>query len=405
MAHSPPPSKAERFAVLIMRPAHRDGHGINRAGTDPLRAALACHGMASAVLDMSEATAVQQLVKWLETGRVALVHGQGGWGSEVWTRSGMRDRSIFDHFDIPFLARIAVPPFSASVSHAMTARIARGTILLGDGDALTLARKIAPEPVSVIHYPSVFAGFTNEPAPARSASSPGTGLVVMALEAPDRVRERWRELFPGDARYLDALAERAEAAPNRPFAEIVLEAIEESGFEPLERGGDAFVMLNLVNKFLAARRKRQLLCRSAGFPFRFVIDGDLSGIVFHDRAEISGPVPATALFEIYGGAKAAISCNPANMTGAVSERIPMALRAGAAVVHARNTALSEMFEPGRDFIEFSPIDEDIDRVCDLVASGVSLAAMRERFNHAFERRLGPDVMAARLLALAGVDTG
>ena len=81
----------------------------------------------------------------------------------------------------------------------------------------------------------------------------------------------------------------------------------------------------------------------------------------------------------------------------------MALRAGAAIVHARNTALSEFFEPNRHYLEFSPTDDEIDRVCDVVASERDLDGMRDVFLADFTRTLGPDAMVRRLLKLA--DTG
>ena len=95
--------------------------------------------------------------------------------------------------------------------------------------------------------------------------------------------------------------------------------LEETGFDPWASGDDALVMLSLVNKFLGARQKLHLLSRAARFPFRFVLSGDRGGAEFHERAEVTGPVSSRHLASIYASGKAAISGNPSNMSGAISD--------------------------------------------------------------------------------------
>jgi hypothetical protein len=386
-----------------MRPFQRDGFGINRPGIEVMRAALERQGLQAAILDCSERNAIQQLKSWLETGLVTFVYAQGGWGSETWTRQGGAERSIFDLFDAPFFARISVPPFAASVIHPVQAEIARKTILLSDQDALALARELAPEDTRIDHFPSVFAGFS-EPVEVQREKR-HTGLVVMRVPPPDTVRERWRSLFPDHTPFLDQLAERAEAAPCRPFASVLLSAMAESEIELLSEGGDAFVMLNLVNMFVTSRRKQALLSRAAAYPFHFILDGKFEDLSFHARATVEGPVPAHRLWDAYAGSAAALSVNPANMSGAVSERIPMALRAGAAIVHASNSLLREHFSAEEHFLEFGPNQDDIDRVLDRAADGRDLAPMNQAMAPLFERSFGPDAMARRLIQLADEVSG
>lgn len=402
MPHLPPPDPAERFVVLIMRPADRDRFGINRPGIGVAKAVLERRQVACAVLDGSEATAPAQLLDWLRTGRVSFVYAQGGWGARIHVGVGEEHRSIFDHFGTPFLARITVPPFNASVVDPMTAPIARKTILLSDTDAVAFTRQIPVVRGRILPFPSVFAGFAGGPQtpPGERAERRFRGLVVARIDPPSAVRARWRALYPDRAGFLDSLAERAIVEVGRPFPEIVSSAVEDAGFDLWSAGGDAFTMLNLVNMYAISHQKLEMLRRAARYPFRFVIDGDLSGIVFHDRAEISGGVPASELQPLHAASHAAVSCNPNNMSGAVSERIPIALRAGAAVVHARNALLHRHFRPGEDYLEFDHGDRSLDAALDAVAGGTDLAGMNARMRPRFERLFGPEAMIDRLLQVA-----
>ena len=402
MSHIMPPATVDRFAVLIMRPEARDRYGVNRPGIHPLKCALERLGASLAVLDCSLDGAPEQLLRWLQTGRVSFVYAQGGWGAQIMAREGDRVRSIFDQFETPFFARIAVPPFAASAIDAMSNPIAGKTILLGDKDAVSFAQSMPGVASPVLPFSSVFAGFAGgtRRVVAKKLPASRAALVVARMDPVDKVRERWYEAFPEYAVFLDSLAERAYAERERPFTDVVRDSLEAECVNIWEAGTKAFSMLTLVNMHVTSRLKLAMIRQAAAYPFRFILDGDLSGIRFHRDAEVSGPVPAEQLGVAYASCAAAISCNPNNMSGAISERIPAALNAGAAVVHARNSLLSDAFEAGKDFLEFEQTDEDMARVFGAVADGGCLAEMNAAMRPRFTDRFGPDRMAARLLELA-----
>lgn len=408
MSHIMPPDTADRFAVLIMRPEARDRYGVNRPGIHPLKSALESLGVSSAVLDCSHDGAPGQLLRWLQSGQVSFVYAQGGWGAQIMARQGNVVRSIFDQFETPFFARIAVPPFAASAIDAMSNPIAGKTILLGDKDAVSFAQTMPGVAGPVLPFSSVFAGFaggTRRVMAKESPSSRSAALVVAGMDPVDKVRERWHEAFPEFAVFLDSLAERAYAERERHFTDVVRDSLEAECVNIWEAGTKAFSMLTLVNMHVTSRLKLAMIRQAAAYPFRFILDGDLTGIRFHRDAEVSGPVPAGQLGEAYASCAAAISCNPNNMSGAISERIPAALNAGAAVVHARNSLLSAEFRAGEDFLEFEQTNEDMARVFSAVADGGGLAEMNSVMQPRFMDRFGPDRMAARLLELVAQQDG
>lgn len=167
-------------------------------------------------------------------------------------------------------------------------------------------------------------------------------LFVGTYTDPDSFRLAWRQAFARFPRPLAAIegaAELLDARPRLPVWQALAEAVEALAVTFDLRSKAGRTALELLSRFSTHRARQAVLDRVARFPSRIVAN-ELPALGHrHPGCIVTPGMSFRAFLGLLKDTRCLVTTNPNGMTGAVSERVPNAMRRGAVVLHAANNTL------------------------------------------------------------------
>lgn len=269
-------------------------------------------------------------------------------------RSQSRDWPLPDHRTAEYAAirnktlvtLIGNPPYYDGSTGFHDSVFHRKLAVLMDHDSLDYAERLNRSGAQLLPYRPAYndVGLEDEPQWLPTSRRPVPILFVGSYEDPDWFRESWRTAFarfPGIVRALDGAAERLASDLALPVIRSLAATAADLGIDFDLRSKAGRLALSLLTRFASNQARRLLLRRLTGYPSLIVLGGTLPASKRHEDCVVVGPMAFAGVLDTLKRTGVLVSLNPSGMTGGLSERVTNAMRRGALVVNAPNSALRD----------------------------------------------------------------
>jgi len=332
--------------VILARSARADAYGLWRVAVDVVVDFARRHRLPAAVIEFDAPTAAAALAIAARDPRVDLFWALGTTAASLPRVDGV--------FAKPWVSVIGNPPFYPNALQVLRLPEAPRYVAVVDADARDLAVRLGGEGVvPVPHRPQAHRALLE------ATPSPLAGRAIPILwcathTPPEQFRATWRAAPPPTARLAEAIAEAADGDFRRPLA-VIADTVARAIGSPIDLLSPAgLTVLQAVNRFLTMRAKERIVARLATRPCQLIVSALPDGIRLHPKAEVSGPVPYVELLRRMSAARAVVTFMPNRMTGAIGERVPNALAAGAIPLVADSPAIRHLTAAGAPVFAYGP---------------------------------------------------
>ncbi len=333
-----------------------------------MQAALADRGYAVRLVDPLDSRSLRDALAAPEFPLVLTVRSQ----AKDWPIPG-RGSAEFDAIrDKTLVTLIGNPPYydGSTGFHASVFR--RKLAMLMDHDTLDYAQRVNRSGAQLLPYRPAFndTGLDDEAHWLPASRRPVPILFVGTCDDPEPFRASWRaafDRFPEVVRAIEGAAELLEANCALPVLQAFERTAGDLGLDLDLRSKAGRLALTLLTRFTTSQTRRRLLARLTGFPSLIVTTGTIDLPNRHADCVVAGPMAFSGILDLMKRTRCLVTTNPNSMTGAISERITNAMRRGAVVVNAPNTAMQGY--DGTSLGLLGPSLEGLDDWLDAAAAG------------------------------------
>lgn len=262
----------------------------------------------------------------------------------------------------------------------------RKLTVLSDHDSFTYAESINISGARLLPHQPAFHDFALEDEAdwLPTSKRPIPVLFVGSYTDPESLRIVWRQIFarfPGPLASIEAATEMLASNLRLP----VWQALEQAStalkvdFDLRSRAGR--IALELLTKFANHSVRKAALERIARYP-SLIITGEMPEIrERHKACAVLPPVSFGNLLNMMKQTRCVVTTNPNGMTGAISERVPNAMRRGAVVVHAPNNVVGSLHGVGVELLgnALEGLDDRLDAAATGDGAWDSLGEMARAF--------------------------
>ncbi|GHD57161.1 hypothetical protein GCM10017083_38250 [Thalassobaculum fulvum] len=305
-----------------------------------MQAALVDRGYAVRLVDPLDSRSLREVLAAPEFPLILTVRSQAkDWPVPV---SGTAEFQAIR--DKTLVTLIGNPPYYDGSTGFHDSVFRRKLAMLMDHDTLDYAHGVNRSGARLLPYRPAFndIGLEDEAQWLPTSRRPVPILFVGTCDDPERFREAWRALFdrfPQVVRSIEGAAELLGATCALPVVRALERTTADLGLDLDLRSRAGRLALTLLTRFTTSQARRRLLARLAGYPSLIVTAGAVDLQKRHADCVVAGPMAFAGILDLMKRTRCLIALNPNSMTGAISERVTNAMRRGAVVVNAPNSAM------------------------------------------------------------------
>jgi len=305
-----------------------------------MQAALVDRGYEVAVVDPLDARSFRAVLAAPEFPLILTVRSQ----AKDWPMPGPETAEFQAIRDKTLVTLIGNPPFYDGSTGFHDSVFRRKLAMLMDHDTVDYAQRLNRSGARLLPYRPAFndIGLEDEGRWLPTSRRPVPILFVGSCDDPERFREAWRaafDRFPEVVRSIEGAVEVLGANCALPVVQALERATVDLGLDLDLRSRAGRLALTLLARFTTNQTRRRLLARLIHYPSLIVTNATVDLPKRHAGCVVARPMPFSGILDLMKRTRCLVSLNPNSMTGAISERVTNAMRRGAVVVNAPNTAM------------------------------------------------------------------